>query len=176
MKVFSTGQYYSNGRNIICHAMKGGSHSAILQAAAEMSLLIKELAKDSVLVPVPSHLGYATYTLELAKEVAKRTGIRVADVLKGEHRRTLYEMKASGEVIPKDYLKMHIQGHLPSERIILVDNVLATGQTAQVALEAVRSADLLVYAVDGNTLLTMFTLYTVVKYTILSCLCQEFLI
>ena len=150
MRVLSTGYYYSDNRNVVCHAMKGGAHSAILQAAEEMSVLIKEVAKDSVLVPVPSHLGYATYTLVLAKEIAKRTGIGVADVLKGERRKSLYEMKASGEVVPSDFLKMYVDGPLPTERIILVDNVYATGQTARAAVEAVGDADLLVYARDNS--------------------------
>lgn len=101
---------------------------AIRAAAMEMAVL---LPKDAVLVPIPSHLGYATSTLELATEISKISKHPVLDILKGDNVSS-FEQKRRGE---KPEIRFVTHEKRPSGTIVYVDNVIASGATAKAAIE-----------------------------------------
>lgn len=105
-----------------------------------MSPLVPE---GSVLVPVPSRLGYATDTLTLAKRISSLCGAEVKDVLKGKRRMSSHDAKAMGISLTDEdfgfYLTEEIKG-----RVVYVDNVIASGATAR-AVYGCREGVFLVY-------------------------------
>ena len=142
----STGSYYSSGRREIAKAMKLGNTDAIRLAAVAIATAVK-FSKDAILVPVPSHLGYATYTLELANEIARLTGSEVADVLKGAQRDMLYDIKKRHKPVSVEYLGVYATKELPQDRpIYYVDNVVATGATAKAVFRTFGRGTMLTYA------------------------------
>ena len=114
--------------------------TAIGLAASAMSPLVPE---GSILVPIPSRYGYATDTLLLAKRIAEMSGAEVKDVLKGRRRMSSHEAKARGMILtPEDfgfYLTEDLEG-----RIVYIDNVIASGQTAR-AVHNLKAGMFLVY-------------------------------
>lgn len=132
----------------IAHGIKQGDAGSMEQAASEMAQYVNS---TDALVPIPNHGGRALTTLELANRIASKTGCAVYDILSGLPRETLYSMKAAGKTVSADMIKMSLSGSRPaSGKVILVDNVYATGTTATAALEVIPDADLLVYAVDSK--------------------------
>ena len=92
-RFFATGNYRQGDRCETAHAMKDGAKWAIYKAAAEM---VKYIPTNAVLIPMPSHTGRASYTLELCKRIARETAAEVCDYLKGTPRETLYRLKKQG--------------------------------------------------------------------------------
>lgn len=135
----------------ICHRVKTGDASALSDAAARMASGIIFPAR-TLLIPVPSHLGYATDTLALCEELSRRTGFPVLDILLGKSRESLYLLKRCGAPMPgTGMLDMHLAADIPSGfQPVLVDNVIATGLTMRAALSAVPSAIPCAVAVDGT--------------------------
>ena len=126
--------------------MKQGNQSAIRLAAAAMAVMF-DLPQNAVLVPVPSHFGYATYTLDLANELAKLTGSEVADVLRGSSREMLYDRKKQRKSVSVKYLGLYITEKLPIDKqIFFVDNVVATGTTAKAAYKAFGRGTVLAFS------------------------------
>ena len=142
----STGYYYSDFRRIIAHEIKNGNSAAIKMAALAIYATC-ELPKKALFVPVPSHLGYATYTLDLAHELARLTGGEVADVLKGKEREMLYERKHERKSVSVQYLGVYATEELPKDReVFYVDNVVATGTTAKAVYEAIGRGTMLTFS------------------------------
>ena len=137
------GEYYSCGRNSTAHAMKNGNQKSIQKAAAEMA---KFVGKDVVLIPMAGHTGIATYTLNLANEIAKLTGAKVLDIMKGRERESFYNMKKQGNEVNTDDLGLYLTEELPDADIMIVDNVVSTGTTAKAALELTGKGVVLAYA------------------------------
>jgi len=142
---FAINRYYSNNNREIAHQLKQSDASAIQQAAASIRSIIASW-HNVALVPVPSHLGYATYTLELAKAI----GIgEIYDVLRCNQRETLYEQKLRGEHISPSSLGFYSIGSIPEDKnIVFVDNVVATGTTAIACFEALSRGVIVPFAVD----------------------------
>lgn len=145
---FYCGEYYdaSGLYREISHGLKTGDDNAIEVASRQMAKLVPE---NSILVPVPSHTGNADCTLKLANAIAKITGSEVVDALKGRSRRSLYEMKKNGEKIDSGYLGFHLDKPIkPGKNVVFIDNVIATGTTANAALATVDTGSILAYAID----------------------------
>lgn len=141
----SSGSYYSGNHRSVAKAMKTNDTAAIRAAAEAMSGFI--LPDRAVLVPIPSHLGYATYTLQLANQIAEATGLEVANVLVGNERNMLYDMKQKGKALANDYLGLRLTEDIPSDRqVYFVDNVIDTGYTARQAFNVVGRGSMIVYA------------------------------
>lgn len=137
----------------LCHAVKGCRHSntpAIIRAAM---LLVEAIDCPTVLVPVPSHTGFATDMFALAGvvcvEAAKRgVPCEVADVLACRPHPSLCEEKhKEGGGHPEDIrIVMYQMGgeksmeRLAGKYVLLVDNVVDTGKTARAALAALPAA------------------------------------
>ena len=138
----------------LCHAVKGCRHSntpAMIQAAR---LLAKAIDRPTVLVPVPSHTGFATDMLALAgavcAEAAKRSiPCEVADILACRPHPSLCDEKhKEGGGHPEDIrIVMYQTGgeksmeRLTGKYVLLVDNVVDTGKTARAAMAALPAAN-----------------------------------
>ena len=143
--------YYADSHcRDVCHGLKQGDSKAIKQAAAEM---VKNIPDNAVLVPMPSSVGYATYTKEMCEEIKKlNPTLDVSDVLKCNERQKLYELKKEGKEAGKDFFNFHVNGTLPKDRpVYMVDNVLATGSTYVNAKEVIPDAKLAVYGINEDT-------------------------
>lgn len=139
-------EYYTDGVPEICHAAKDGDAGAIRKMAEEMA---KDLKGDEILVPVPSRSGIATITRRLADEISKISGCKVENVLRGPTRESLYELKKNGQAITPEMLGLQAS-HIPEGKVMLVDNVVATGTTARAAMKAIPGAWMLAYAMDSG--------------------------
>lgn len=129
------------------HSLKNGDRIVIRQIAEEMSDV--PLPGNSVLVPVPSHHGYATYTKDLAELIAKAKGLEVCNVLLGKSRQASYELKKQGMTVSSEDLGFRCVSEIPNDKIpVFIDNVIGTGTTAKAAVEAVGRGIVFAYADD----------------------------
>ena len=148
-RYYATGNYRKDGRCETAHAMKEGANWAIYRAAAEM---VKYIPTKAVLIPMPSHTGRATYTLELCKRIARETAAEVCDYLKGTPRETLYNLKKQGRHLLPAKLGFYLSQPLPAgKRVIIIDNVVATGTTAAAAVRAIGGGVVFAYAAATNS-------------------------
>ena len=128
--------YNTTGVREICHKVKKSDISAI------SSYLSRSLPSSSILIPAPSHIGYATYTLEICKEIRRRKGNKIADILKRIPSESLYEMKLKG----KGYVEMHLTENVENGDYLFVDNVISTGLTFNTAKTLIPNLLPLVFA------------------------------
>jgi len=150
VSILSNNAYYAFGNNIIAHKVKDGDKQAIRVAARSMRSVLHSW-ENVALVPVPSHQGYATYTLELARAIGKG---RIFDILKCQERETLYSRKQRGEQVTAESLGFYTVGRIPEHmHIVFIDNVVATGTTAKAARAAVGRGAMVAFAVDTTTFL-----------------------
>lgn len=131
-------RYYESSREL-AHGVKSCSGMAIMESSVILSNAVDE---DCVLVPVPSHVGYATYTKSLCEMIAGLSKSSVADVLRCRNRELVYNAKKS--LIEPSLLKLGIytindkKGLVTAEkRIILIDNVIDSGTTANQCAKAI---------------------------------------
>ena len=136
---------YYDGANICCHKMK--NDMTYIKMAAQ-SMAKNNISKDDILVPAPSHNGKSTYTLLLAKEIAKLTNATVWDHLYCIPHEPMYSQKKRKGT---GTIKMYSNATVPNKQLYFVDNCLASGSTF---LEAKKTLgkDLLplVYAIDSS--------------------------
>ena len=141
---------YSEVRSI-CHLVKEGIAGVDIlnQIAFETKRFIPN---NSVIIPIPSHIGYATYTLD----IALRMGVQVLDCIECEPHQSLYTLKKQGIKVSPAYLKFRLKSGvtLPKNNVYLFDLVFATGTTEKAA-QALFDFPLpmLVYAYDDKILM-----------------------
>lgn len=136
-----------------CHRLKNGSGEQAESSARELVRNIS-FPENSVLVPMPSSTGHATYTASLCRLMSALSGIPTMDVLKTGKREQLYLMKKRGLPLPSPgEMGMRLAAHLPPGAVpVIVDNVIATGTTMEAALAVLPSAVPCAVAVDWKTL------------------------
>lgn len=138
--------YGTPGARATAHGAKRGCAGAVSAMALALAPLVEP---GSILVPVPGHGGLATYTRDLADEVACLVRAAVADILRGISRPPLYELKLRRAPIDPQLLGLRLAAPPPpAQTILLLDNVVATGCTARAALRLLPSASVLAYALD----------------------------
>lgn len=136
--------YRGHSHSSIAKKVKEENPDAISEAAYQMS---KRVPKGSILIPMPSRSGKATYTIKLAEAIAKATDSEVRDVLRGEERMSVYEAKKKGLKINSRDLGLYVTEKLPKDKnVIIIDNVIDRGITALAAVEAVDGGSVLAYA------------------------------
>ena len=140
---------YSAYRDI-CHKVKTSYHPFVREAAGLMADLLT-LPSDGVLIPMPSHLGYATDTLDLCKELSSLTGLPVLDILHGDMRESVHKLKSLTGEIPADFcLGLRLTRDVPAGlRPLVVDNVIGTGFTMKTVLAIIPDAIPCTLAVDS---------------------------
>lgn len=145
------GGAYQKRIRFLCHLIKDGDMDAIDEASIIMA---KHVPPGSILVPIPSHNGYSTYTLTLANYIAKRSKSKVMDILSSPPRERMYNLKFNkGDVESIDLQfsadsndRKKIGEILRSARnVILIDNVVSSGVTYKQAQEAIKK----LYGVDA---------------------------
>lgn len=124
--------YHSGKLRELAHQVKTCNASAISQAATLMSSLVPD---NSVLVPIPSHKGDATYTYNMAREIGNIRGLKVIDAIQGFSRESAYEAKKSHR--KSDIWFYKIEDIPTTTRIVFIDNCVATGRTCKAARRAV---------------------------------------
>ena len=147
----SASRYYDGDTPKMAHLLKENNRVAIEQVAAKLSNLLPPF---SVIVPIPNRCGYARETLELARILSRYSGAPIADVLKGNERESLYEVKKSGRMLTEHDLGFRQVRNLPFYRKpVLLDNVAGTGLTAKAAYHALGNrGEVLTYAIDDPVL------------------------
>lgn len=146
----AVGEYYAFSNREIAHAIKEDDPAAIKTAAKAMSQLLTK-SEHRLLIPVPSHVGKATYTLRLAEALAKAGCGLVYNVLKCPERETLYARKQRGAHTAPEQLGFYLQSPVPEGReIVFVDNVVATGTTAAACRALIGRGEMLVFAIDST--------------------------
>ena len=132
--MLSTANYYKDkGVRDVCHGLKGGDSAAINVMAQHMATYVRMLPPDSILIPVPSRTGHATYTLLLAEYISRLTGVPVIDIIKGKDRESLYALKLEGQKVNEQFFGFYRVGPIGNNTPILVDSVFDTGQTGSTA-------------------------------------------
>lgn len=105
---------------------------------------------NAILIPVPSSMGYAADTLDLANKISSITHVPVFDVLKGNKRQSQYIRKKHGNPLTIHEIGIRQIHELPANKhIILLDNVVDSGTTALAAIEALGTGSLLSYALSN---------------------------
>lgn len=145
VKCLVAGCYQNFELNTLAKKIKDGDRIAIRLAAEKMSPLVK---KGDILVPVPSHNGRAEYTLTLSRQIATLTGAVVMDALAGEKRESSYLLKKKGIMLQAGDLGFRLVGQKPEGHVLVVDNVIASGNTARAAVDVVPGATVLALAND----------------------------
>ena len=141
------GANYGSVRSL-AHDVKAGDKDAIDKASL---IMMNYVPVNSILIPIPSHTGKATYTLTLANFIAKRTKSRVLDILSSDAREMLYKQKIRGVDVGKIDLGFRTDKNDEIEKIlrsvrnvILIDNVIDSGATYEQAKSLIKN----VYGVD----------------------------
>ena len=147
----SLGGNYAKRIRYLCHAVKEGDIVAIDEASLIMA---KYVPSGSILIPIPSHGGKATYTLKLAQFIAKRSKSKVMDILSSPSRERMYNLKMRNVDIQNVNLNFtsaddddgSIANRLSSVRnVILIDNVVSSGVTYEQAQKEIKR----MYGVDA---------------------------
>lgn len=148
VQFLSTAMYDQTSR-VICHGIKDNNPDAIVTAAFKMADCLPE-SQDVVLVPAPSHKGYATNTLKLANMIARISGAEVADILRGKERESNYSAKKAGHGMKPSDLGFYLTDTLPEDKVVVfVDNCCDTGATAFAAAGVLGSCVVLTYAMTS---------------------------
>lgn len=132
----------------ICHRVKEGDRAALKEMAASI-LKDNFIPERSILIPAPSHTGRATYTLELSRLIAEKTGAKVQDILRCKPHISRYEEKKRG--IDSKFEFYLIRPLIKADKTFFVDNVISTGKTFSAARELIGNTLIpLVYSIDST--------------------------
>lgn len=127
-------KYRKGETRTVAYGLKDADPDSIARAATAMQ---RTIPPRSTLVPIPNSHGSTAANRALAEELARRTGSTVADVLgrSGPVASSLVRRQSGGcGLTPQEH---RITARMkPRGRVILIDNVLTTGSTAEAARKA----------------------------------------
>lgn len=118
----------------IAHGVKDGDEQCIERAARLFDIM---LPNECIVVPMPSHVGYATTMASVCMEIHGRTYL---NILRCAEHESSYSVKKDG-FAPED-LEMWLaiaDGWRPSMPVFVLDNVICSGVTATAAIRAFKS-------------------------------------
>lgn len=147
--IYTLGDYYGGvGLRDLCHAVKNRDWKAIDTAAKRLAPLIP---KDAVLVPICATNHYTDYIASSIHSL--RADTKVSYCLDSRRDGSIYNLKKAGLVpTEKDCMFYVANGAVPQGRLVLIDNVIATGTTVSAALRAIgRDCVVACIAVDYST-------------------------
>lgn len=154
MKVLYYTEYYQNETiRALCHAMKNGDCKIEKDIIFLYKKLLKNnINKEAILTAMPGHDGKINKYMErIVKILAKELTIRCnCDLRITPLEDTLYNIKKRGEEIPKREV---IAGPNSNDNIVLIDNVIDTGNTVKVINSTYRNITVAVLAITENTLI-----------------------
>ena len=126
----------------LCHAAKEGRR---LDEIANGFIGLWMLNKNSIIIPVPNHVGYAEYTLKIAEIIAEATGSKVCDIVKCKPHEPIYNLKKLGQIPSVEF---YLVSDPPEGDIYILDTVTATGYTMESVRRLLGKGRPLVYARD----------------------------
>ena len=150
--IISVADYYgTKGARELVHRVKNNDVEAIaIMARAMAAVAIERLPADCILIPVPSHTGRASNTLDLAKQISALTGFPVFDIINGSHRDTWYSVKQQGVSamdITTEFFDFKLLHEIAPHKAIIIDMVFDTGCTiAAISKLFNRPITILIYA------------------------------
>lgn len=134
----------------LAHLAKDGDNAGLDRCA---QLLARITPRNATLIPIPNHSGRAEYTLALCNRVAEIKKCKVADILVGRERDTLWQMKMDGKSINSIDLGIRLkQGAVVPMNAYLVDNIYDTGKTYNSCVKACGVRRLLTIAVTHKNI------------------------
>mgnify|MGYP007083436279 FL=1 len=134
--------------NRLVRKVKALDFNAIEQMAEEMAHLIPHGAK---LIPAPGRSGAAKSMLYLCYSLMERTyRTEVCDIIKGKHRESVYDAKKEGRILSGEDYGFYLNEPIPSGDVVLIDNVMATGNTMKHLLKLVPHARICVHSIDSR--------------------------
>lgn len=115
--------------------------TTLFQEAAAFTRMIDELVAPYKGRTFDKIVGIEARGFVMGGVIADRLGagfvpVRKADKLPYETRTQSYKKEYG-----TDYLELHVDGVTPGERILLVDDLIATGGTAEAAIKLVRQGE-----------------------------------
>lgn len=141
-----------------------GRHEGLLRAMARAvawgdvtamkmagQLLASFLPDECVLVPMPSHIGYATTMLDLARwtrhfigtRSASKNGCDIVNCLECDPHESSHIVKLERGVPPVVRMYLHKSPPKFNKPVFIIDNTVATGATASAALAVLPNAKVL---------------------------------
>lgn len=126
LKIWYNDYFHGDAREI-CHEIKNRNLECY-KIMADFFLEQEIVDENCLLIPAPQHEGYAIYTKEIAEMIAVKSGAKVADIIKSNPRKTLYEFKQAHQRISLNFIATE-NLLVDNQKVFFVDNVLHTGQT-----------------------------------------------
>ena len=144
---------YDDEARRLVHRVKACESAAIREMAEAMAA---KVPAGSFIVPMPSHDGKRNHSLLLAFEICRICGATVWTALTGSARKSQYETKKAGGLLKGDELgfrltvaREELEGSsILRSNVIIIDDVIGTGETAKAALRLLPEAGVLAYAMD----------------------------
>jgi predicted amidophosphoribosyltransferase len=121
----------------IAHGVKDGDEQCIERAAKLFDIMLPD---ECIIVPMPSHVGYATTMTSVCLEIASKSDRAYLNILRCAEHESSYSVKHDG-MEPEDY-EMWLaiaDGWRPCMPVFILDNVICTGVTATSAIRAFKS-------------------------------------
>ena len=122
----------------ICRGIRNGDEACMKQSAQFYAAMIP---RNAIVVPMPGHEGMAKQMLFIAYEIGKlRDDIMIRDVLKSQPHTSNHDQKMCGRVPLPIRMECNCDNPFANKPIVVIDNVVVSGVTAQAALDALPSA------------------------------------
>ena len=135
----------------LCHAVKEDHEAA--EFAGFLMTKVMDFPQNAILIPMPSHCGYPTYTYDMCRIIKNRLGdLHISNCLRCNPHPSLCEVKRKGLDAESVEVQMSLArdsepSYYKKYPVILIDNVIDTGKTYEAALKLFPDAHLYVLGI-----------------------------